>query len=132
MSCPTKTIYEDKTFELLTAEKGSIYITCLTKNLLGLSTVTYKVSMCNKIMDAYMSLPILQNQHNSILSHTKNENGYLDFDCVLNYFVSSENKNKSGNRIPEHLVWFTVHFMSLSEETQKQGQEHFWYQWGIS
>lgn len=79
MSCPTKTIYEDITFELLIAEKGSIYITCLTKNLLGLSTVTHKVSVCNKIMDAYMGLPVLHNQHNSIHPHTKNENGVSGF-----------------------------------------------------
>lgn len=44
MSCPTKTNSEDITFELLITEKGSTYITCLTKNVLGLSTVMHKVS----------------------------------------------------------------------------------------
>lgn len=85
MSCPTKTNSEDITFELLITEKGSTYITCLTKNVLGLSTVMHKVSVCNKVRDAYMGLSVLHNQHNSVLSHAKNENGVSGFWLCINY-----------------------------------------------
>lgn len=85
MLCPTKTISEDITFELLIIKNGSIYITCLTKNILVLSTVTHKVSVCNKIMDAYVCLPMLHNQHKSVVSHRKNENGVSGFWLGIKY-----------------------------------------------
>lgn len=77
MSFPTKINSGDTTFELLITEKLRIDITCSTKNVLELSTIMHKVSVCIKMMGDFMGQPMLHNQHNTVHSHSSNEKGVL-------------------------------------------------------
>ena len=105
MSCPTKTNSGDVIFELLITEKGRIYITCSTKNVLELLTIMHKVSVCIKMMDDFIGEPMLHNQHNSVHSHSSNEKGVPGFWLYIKC-TSNHQRIRVCQKIRYQKIWY--------------------------